>query len=130
MSVEYDIILTSNYSPWSAYNGGGQKSTHMIASSLGEMGYKVAVVYSKGFFENIVIPQDLKYEVHWAFFWALRPGMSSPLRFLNSFSFRSVLNRISSKNTTIHSNGEEAALIKSVQKKKWHWLWPRCGAKH
>jgi glycosyltransferase involved in cell wall biosynthesis len=115
----YDVILTCNYSPWSAYRGGGQKSTHMIASALARAGKRVCVVYSKGLFERISVPAALPYEVRWAFFFAVKPGISSPLRWLNGLSFyfkvRGLLrDRRGSggvSETAVHGNGDEASLL-------------------
>lgn len=119
MVKKYDIILTCNYSPWSKYKGGGQKSTHMIATSLKKLGFSVAVVYSKGLLENITVPNEVKYDVHWAFFFGFKPNMSAPFRFLNPWSFKKVLSQISSKQTVIHSNGEEGSFFDKVPHKTW-----------
>ena len=40
----YDVIMTCNYSPWSAYSGGGQKSVHMLATAMSRQGMKVGRV--------------------------------------------------------------------------------------
>ncbi|HAO98455.1 MAG TPA: hypothetical protein DCQ83_00225 [Fibrobacteres bacterium] len=114
----YDVILTCNYSPWSSYRGGGQKSTHMIASTLATMGKKVCVIYSKGVFERVALPEDLPYDVVWAFFFAIKPGISSPLRFLNGISFYLKTRKLSGSGTVLHGNGEEASLLRYVRNKK------------
>src|SRR3954447_6259814 len=80
---EYDVIMTCNYSPWSGYSGGGQKSVHMLAGEMARQGLKVAAVYSKAPWEKIAPHADPLYDEHWAGFFAVRPGISSPLRFLN-----------------------------------------------
>ncbi len=114
----YDVILTCNYSPWSAYSGGGQKSTHMLATALAASGKKVCVVYSKGFFERIRVPDGLPYRVAWAFFAAVKPGISSPLRFLNGIFFYFKVRGLSGRGTVLHGNGDEAALLGLIREKK------------
>lgn len=115
----HDVILTCNYSPWSSYRGGGQKSTHMIASELARMGKRVCVVYSKGLFERVAVPKDLPYDVKWAFFFAVKPGISSPLRFLNGISFylavRALLRQGPGRGAVLHGNGDEASLLGYVR---------------
>ncbi len=118
MPPMYDVILTCNYSPWSSYRGGGQKSTHMIATELARNGLRVCVVYSRGIFERIPVPENLPYDVRWAFFFAIKPGISSPLRFLNGLSFYRSVRRMSTKRTVLHGNGDEAALLGSIRDKK------------
>ena len=76
----YDVIMTCNYSPWSAYSGGGQKSVHMLATAMAKQGLRVAVVYSKGIGEKIKSHPAPAYDVHWAGFFAFKPSISSPLR--------------------------------------------------
>ena len=66
----YDVIMTCNYSPWSAYSGGGQKSVHMLATAMVKQGLRVAVVYSKGPWEKVAARQPTAYDVHWAGFFA------------------------------------------------------------
>jgi glycosyltransferase involved in cell wall biosynthesis len=118
----YDVILTCNYSPWSSYRGGGQKSTHMVASALADMGKRVCVVYSKGPFERVPVPEGLPYDVAWAFFFAVRPGISSPLRFLNGISFylkaRALVRRNGGTPVVLHGNGDEASLFGYVRGKE------------
>lgn len=114
----YDVILTCNYSPWSSYRGGGQKSTHMIASSLAAQGLHVCVVYSKGIFERVVVPENLPYDIRWALFIAVKPGISSPLRFLNAIPFYFAARALSGARTVLHGNGDEAALLGAIRRKK------------
>lgn len=114
----YDVILTCNYSPWSSYRGGGQKSAHMIATELARAGKRVCVVYSRGIFERVPVPESLPYDVRWAFFFAVKPGISSPLRFLNGLSFYFRVRGLSKPQTVLHGNGDEAALLGSIRDKK------------
>lgn len=113
----YDVIMTCNYSPWSAYSGGGQKSVHMLATAMAKQGLRVAAVYSKAPWERIRVPAGTAYAVHWAGFFALKPSISSPLRFLNGILFRSKLRALSSPGTVIHANGDEASLFGDLPEK-------------
>lgn len=114
----YDLILTTNYSPWSRYSGGGQKSVHMIASEMARQGLRVAVVYSKVPWEKVAVPEGLAYDVHWAAFLAIKPGISSPLRFLNGITFYLKVKALSSPTTVLHGNGDEASLLWAVRRKR------------
>jgi glycosyltransferase involved in cell wall biosynthesis len=114
----YDVILTCNYSPWSRYSGGAQKSVHMIASELARQGVRVAVVYSKAPWERIAPPETPGYAVHWAAFFAFRPGISSPLRFLNGLAFYFKVGALSRRRTVIHANGDEGSLFGFIANKR------------
>lgn len=116
-SPAYDVILTCNYSPWSSYCGGGQKSVHMLATAMAKQGRRVAVVYSKGFRERIKPHPATDYDVHWAGFFGLRPDISSPLRFLNGILFWRKVRSLSSRGTVIHANGDEGSLLWLVRDK-------------
>jgi glycosyltransferase involved in cell wall biosynthesis len=109
--VAYDLVLTANYSPWSRYSGGGQKSVHMIATEMAKQGLKVAVVFSKVPWETVKVPEGLLYDVHWALFLALKPGISSPLRFLNGIPFLFKVRALSGPGTVLHGNGDESSLL-------------------
>lgn len=114
----YDVILTANHSPWSRYSGGGQKSVHMVACELSRQGLKVAVVFSKAPWEKVVPPPGLPYDLHWAHFLAFRPGISSPLRFLNGIPFWFKVSALSTEKTVLHGNGDEASLLWAVRRKR------------
>ena len=107
----FDVVITSNYSPWSRYRGGGQKSVHMLACAMANAGKRVCVVYSKGPWENVAVPAGLPYQVRWARFIGIRPGISSPLRFLNGLTFLPVVRRLCGPRTLIIGNGDEASLL-------------------
>ncbi|MFC1585533.1 glycosyltransferase family 4 protein [Fibrobacterota bacterium] len=115
---QFDVILTCNYSPWSRYSGGGQKSTHQIATALANKGLSICVVYSKSPWEQVATPKDLPYSIKWAFFFALRPCISSPLRFLNGISFYVTVRKICGAHTIVHSNGDEGGLLGFLPEKK------------
>jgi glycosyltransferase involved in cell wall biosynthesis len=114
----YDVLLTANYSPWSRYSGGGQKSTHQVACALARRGLRVGVIYTKAPWERVEAPADLPYRVHWAWFLGVRPGISSPLRFLNGLSVVWTARRLSGPQTVLHSNGEEGSLLRQVPEKR------------
>lgn len=107
----YDVIMTCNYSPWSSYSGGGQKSVHMLATAMVKQGLRVAVVYSKSLWQKAPAHPASLYDVHWAGFFAFKPSISSPLRFLNGILFWRKLRALSSSRTVIHANGDEASLF-------------------
>lgn len=118
MKPRYDVIMTCNYSPWSRYTGGGQKSVHMLAGEMARQGLKVAVVYSKAPWENIAPHPTPPYAEHYAGFFALRPTISSPLRFLNGLLFYLKVRSLSSEGTVLHANGDEASLFRLIRKKR------------
>lgn len=106
-----EIILTCNYSPWSSYCGGGQKSAHMVACAHAAAGYKVTLLCTKAPWEQVKVPQDLPYRVEWATFIGVRPGISSPLRFLNAWTVLRKARSLVKPGTVLHGNGDEAALL-------------------
>lgn len=114
----YDIILTCNYSPWSRYSGGAQKSVHMIATELARQGLRVAALYNKAPWERIPVHPAPEYHEHWTGFFAFKPGISSPLRFLNGIFFFFKLLSLSSRHTVIHGNGDEASLFGLLARKR------------
>lgn len=107
------IILTTNFSPWSPYSGGGQRSTHNLALALARRGHQVDVIYTKSPLEQIAVPEGLPYSVHWALFPTLRSRRASWLRNFSVFSVRSNARALIRPrgDTVIHSNGEEGALF-------------------
>ena len=113
----YDVIMTCNYSPWSSYSGGGQKSVHMLATAMVRQGMRVGVVYSKGPWESVKDHPQPEYDVHWAGFVSFKPSISSPLRFLNGILFWRKVRALSSANTIIHANGDEASLFSFIPNK-------------
>jgi glycosyltransferase involved in cell wall biosynthesis len=116
--MAYDVILTCNYSPWSRYSGGAQKSVHMVATEMARLGLKTAVVYSKTPWEKIASHAKPEYDEHWAGFLALRPSISSPLRFLNGIFFYFKVKSLSSRGTVIHANGDEGSLFGLLPRKR------------
>lgn len=109
------IILTTNFSPWSPYSGGGQRSTHNLATALTERGHRVDVIYTKAPLEKIIPSPGVSYQVHWACFPTLRSRRASWLRNFSIYSVRklasSLVRKSDEKDILIHSNGEEGALF-------------------
>jgi len=114
----FDIVLTTNYSPWSRYSGGGQKSTHMLACAYAAMGLRVAVVYTKAPWESVPVPSDTPYTVRWAAFVALRPGISSIFRWLNGLFVYREVRKLCDARTTLIGSGDEASLLGFIPHKK------------
>lgn len=110
------IILTANYSPWSAYSGGGQRSTHNLAKKFSERGHRVTVVYTKSPLEKIPVPGDLPYDIQWASLLNIRSRRDDFFRFFSSFSVAGILKKLLKNEThaIIHSNGEEGGHIGSL----------------
>ncbi len=114
------IALTCNFSPWSRYRGGGQRSTHFLASALSRRGHRVSVVFTKPPWEPVEVPPDLPYEVRWAPLLALRSTRNAPLRMLSALTVARALQRLmlegrleGSELEVVHGQGEECALVPS-----------------
>ncbi len=111
------IALTVNYSPWSPYSGGGQSSTHQLATALSRRGHEVWVVYTKAQWEQINIPQELTYKALFADFPGFKSKSSSLGRPFSAFSVKRIVgNLLRIKNIQIvHSQGEEGALLANLR---------------
>jgi glycosyltransferase involved in cell wall biosynthesis len=111
-----NIVLTCNFSPWSAYQGGGQRSTHMLASTLARLGHRVAVVYTKPPWERIDPPRDLPYSVHWAALPSLTSDRRASLRPLSALAVAASVRALARRGLAdvVHGQGEEAALVRRV----------------
>lgn len=107
------IALTCNFSPWSAYVGGGQRSTHALATALVRRGHDVTVVYTACPWARPTPSQAPAYRVRWANFVGLRAQRTSPLRPLNAFSVAQVIAALHREQPlhVVHAQGEEAALV-------------------
>lgn len=114
-----NIILTIDFSPWSAYSGGAQRSTHNLAKALCRRGHDVSVVYTKPPWEAVDYPDDLPYDVHWATFFDLRSRRNAPLRPVNASSVARVVERLLCRHqhTIVHSNGEEGGMIHPLRRR-------------
>lgn len=109
------IIITIDYSPWSLYSGGAQRSSHYIATTLSRRGHDVVVVNTKSPWEQVDVPSDLTYRHRWATFHGWRSQRKAFFRPLNAFSIarvvREELLRAGSDNVVVHANGEEGGLL-------------------
>ncbi|MBW2277375.1 MAG: glycosyltransferase family 4 protein [Deltaproteobacteria bacterium] len=112
------IVLTCNFSPWSAYSGGGQRSTHNLARALTRRGHRVKVVFTKAPWERVSTPPDLPYELGWASLPDFRSRRQAPLRPLTALSVaRTVWHELNRGGTdVVHSQGEEAAVLPLVRR--------------
>lgn len=90
----------------------------MLAGAMARQGLKVAAVYSKAPWEKITPHVKPLYHEHWAGFFAIRPGISSPLRFLNGILFYFKVRSLSTRRTIIHGNGDEASLLGLIRDKR------------
>jgi glycosyltransferase involved in cell wall biosynthesis len=107
------VVLTCNFSPWSRYRGGGQRSTHMLASALSALGHQVSVVYTKPPWERVHVPPALPYRVRWAVLPAAVSRRNAPLRPLSAVSVAWAVRTLAAEGPVhvVHGQGEEAALV-------------------
>lgn len=113
-----NIILTVNYSPWSNYSGGGQRSTHNLGLAYTERGHDVTVVYTKAPWEHVDVPSDVPYRLRWATFYGLWSRRAAPLRPLNAYSVaRTVRDLLETMDgpAVVQCNGEEGARIPTLR---------------
>jgi glycosyltransferase involved in cell wall biosynthesis len=111
------IVFTCNYSPWSAYSGGGQRSTHDLASALAHRGHDVTVIFTKAPWEQVAPPASLPYRLRWAALPDYRSRPGSPLRVLTAWTVAAVLRRelASGECAIVHAQGEEAARFRHTR---------------
>ena len=112
-----NVILTTLFSPWSAYSGGGQQSTHNLAKALSRRGHTVTVVYAKPPWERVDVPNDLPYTVRWATLPALRSRRDATLRPLAAVSVARTVRGLLGPDTVVHSQGEEGALLPYLRRR-------------
>ncbi|HEU5077129.1 MAG TPA: glycosyltransferase family 4 protein [Polyangiaceae bacterium] len=105
------IVLTCNFSPWSPYSGGGQRSTHSLATALVREGHDVNVVFTRTPWERFAVPR-VEYQLHWASFFGLKSRRAAPLRPLNALSVLGAVQALHQKHRldVVHGNGEEVVL--------------------
>jgi glycosyltransferase involved in cell wall biosynthesis len=106
------VVLTVNFSPWSRYRGGGQRSTHFLASALARRGQRVSVVFTKPPWERVEVPANLPYHVEWAALWDVASRRSAPLRVLTTLTVARRLRALAPD--IVHAQGEEGLLAPSV----------------
>jgi len=116
------VVLTCNFSPWSAYSGGGQRSTHNLARALVRRGHRVAVVFTKAPWERVVAPGDLPYRLVWAALPDLASRRQAPLRPLTALTVaRFVWGELGRGGIdVVHSQGEEAAAL-PLLRRRWNF---------
>lgn len=83
----------------------------MLASAFARAGRRVCVIYSKAPWEKVPVPAGLPYVVRWAWFVGVRPGISSPLRFLNGFTYLPAARGAIGPGTLVIGNGDESSLL-------------------
>ncbi len=126
------IILTCNFSPWSSYSGGGQRSTYELATALAQRGHEVDAVFTRPPWERVRAPEGLPFRIHWAQLWARRSASGAILRPLTTLTVARTVQRLLNREaarvrtggeggpfgrsggeeaTVVHANGEEGALI-------------------
>jgi len=107
------VILTCNYSPWAAYSGGGQQSTHELASALAHRGHCVRVVFTKAPWERVRPPLPVPYHLRWAGLFDYRSRASAPLRVLSAWAVAAVVRRelADGQPAVVHAQGEEGARL-------------------
>ena len=114
------IIQTSQFSPWSAYGGGVQRSTHNLATALAERGHDVHVIFTCGALERIDAPASLPYGLHWAWLPALRTRPAISLRSASALSVARVARRLigdAGRDVVVHSQAEEGAAISLLRRR-------------
>ncbi|MEE9385830.1 MAG: glycosyltransferase family 4 protein [Nannocystaceae bacterium] len=113
------IALSVDFSPWSPYSGGAQKSTHQLASALSERGHDVSVFYTKSVRDEITPPVDLPYALRWVPLMALRTRQKVRLRPLTCFWMRPAVQRWLDEEPTkmavVHSQGDEGAFFGNLR---------------
>ena len=111
------IVLTCNYSPWSFYTGGAQRSTHNLARALAERGHDVTVVFTKAPHERIA-PPKLPYKIKWAALLDYKSRREAPLRPLTAFTIATEIKRQAASGGpfVVHAQGEEGALLPVLRK--------------
>lgn len=113
------VIITIDFSPWSPYGGGAQRSSHYLATALSRRGHETVVINTKSPFERIEVPEGLEYEHRWALFHAAKSKRNALLRPLNAFSVANAVRReieCSSGDVVVHSNGEEGGRVGRLKK--------------
>src|SRR5262245_16414747 len=107
------IFLTCNYSPWSAYSGGGQRSTHYLGSALAGRGHDITVVFTKTPWDRVEPPPSLPYRLRWAVLPDYKSHIGAPLRVLTAWTVAGVIRGelAPGEAAVVHAQGEEAARL-------------------
>ena len=112
------VILTCNYSPWSSYSGGGQRSTDNLARALVRRRHDVTVVFTRPPWERVPVPADLPYRLCWAGLTTIRGSSPGPLRLTSILPVARVVARLVRQGgpVVVHSQGEESAALPSLRR--------------
>jgi glycosyltransferase involved in cell wall biosynthesis len=114
------IVLTCNYSPWSAYSGGGQRSTHDLACALAHRSHAVTVIFTKPPWERVRPPASLPYRLRWATLMDYKSRAGAPLRVLTALTVsHAVRGELAAGEAAIvHAQGEEAAGLRCARARR------------
>jgi glycosyltransferase involved in cell wall biosynthesis len=119
LSSALRVVLTVDYSPWSAFHGGSQHFVHQLALALSRRSHRVEVVYTKPPWEKVHVPEGLPYTVHWAAFLGLRSVRHASFRPLNGFPVARTVRRLMRQRQglplVVHGNGEEASRLGALR---------------
>lgn len=113
------VVLTAHFSPWSAYSGGGQRSTHNLALAMCRRGIDTTVVFARPPWEQVPVPAGLPYRLRWATLIARKSASGAVLRPLVPASLARVVAGLvheSHEPLVVHSNGEESALLPALRR--------------
>jgi glycosyltransferase involved in cell wall biosynthesis len=112
------VILTCNYSPWSSYSGGGQRSTHNLASALAALGHDVTVVFTRAPWERVEVPGDLPYRLRWAALTNVRGKSPGLLRLSSCLPVAAAVAELLREGApaVVHSQGEEGAALPMLRR--------------
>ncbi len=113
------IVLTCNYSPWSAYSGGGQRSTHDLAIALARRGHDVTVIFTRPPWERVAAPPSLPYRLRWAALLDASSRSGAPLRVLSAWTVAAAVRRelVRGRPAVVHGQGEEAARLHHLRRR-------------
>lgn len=106
------VVLTIDFSPWSAYGGGAQRSTHRLATELSRRGHEVHAVFTKPPHERVEVPA-LEYRHHWAVLPALASRRGAVLRPTSGLFVAATVARLDARAPVdvVHAQGEEGAWL-------------------
>jgi glycosyltransferase involved in cell wall biosynthesis len=112
------VVLTCNYSPWSQYSGGGQRSTHNLATALARAGRDVTVVFTRAPWEEVNAPSDLAYTLRWAGLVNVRGSSPGLMRLTSVPTIAARIAELARGGhpLVVHSQGEEAALLPELRR--------------
>jgi glycosyltransferase involved in cell wall biosynthesis len=119
------VILSSNFSPWSAYTGGAPRSTHYLATELSRRGHHVTVIFTKVPWERIEPGEPTLYDLRWATLLNPGSGRVGPLRPFTACTVAKIARRLledfrkshGEETAIVHANGEEGALLPRLRRR-------------